>query len=302
MFANNEVRNCPAHAAGQPGRRGQHRPHRLVDAVRPLPGQQPPGRLRGPAIDYASRFETSPPTWTPLARQRRARQQGLRRRHAHRIASAPCSTTAIEPQLQRLLALAPERQASRGSNSAASQAVTPEGCALLLHALHAAARRRTRADRCRRRGTGRDRARRRWSSASATRREAPWLLLLELLQLMNREKDFEEAAMDYCVTYELSPPQFEAPANVANAAAARAAVPLGPLHAAGPDRRRRRRPCSAPSTPTPPSHAASCWTARAWRRIDYAAATALHERLRALAAQGRDHRVARHEPPGRGPV
>jgi ABC-type transporter Mla MlaB component len=52
--------------------------------------------------------------------------------------------------------------------------------------------------------------------------EAPWLLLLELLQLMNREKDFEETAMDYCVTYEVSPPSFEAPANVATAAAARA--------------------------------------------------------------------------------
>ena len=39
--------------------------------------------------------------------------------------------------------------------------------------------------------------------------EAPWLLLLELLQLAGREKDFEETAMDYCVTFEVSPPSFE---------------------------------------------------------------------------------------------
>jgi len=49
---------------------------------------------------------------------------------------------------------------------------------------------------------------------------APWLLLLELLLLTNREKQFEEAAMDYCVTYEVSPPSFEAPLRVSTAAPA----------------------------------------------------------------------------------
>jgi ABC-type transporter Mla MlaB component len=48
--------------------------------------------------------------------------------------------------------------------------------------------------------------------------EAPWLLLLELLQLLNREKDFEETSMDYCVTFEVSPPPFVAPQKVATAA------------------------------------------------------------------------------------
>src|SRR5262249_17648414 len=47
--------------------------------------------------------------------------------------------------------------------------------------------------------------------------EAPWLLHLELLRLQNREKDFEEASMDYCVTFEVSPPPFVAPSNVPNA-------------------------------------------------------------------------------------
>lgn len=43
--------------------------------------------------------------------------------------------------------------------------------------------------------------------------EAPWLLLLEILRLLNREKDFEEASIDYCVTFEVSPPAFVAPKN-----------------------------------------------------------------------------------------
>ncbi|WP_317203051.1 STAS domain-containing protein, partial [Janthinobacterium sp.] len=52
------------------------------------------------------------------------------------------------------------------------------------------------------------------------RRDAPagWLLLLELLQLLQREKDFEETSMDYCITYEVSPPPYIAPAKVATAA------------------------------------------------------------------------------------
>jgi hypothetical protein len=47
--------------------------------------------------------------------------------------------------------------------------------------------------------------------------EAPWLLYLELLRLLNREKEFEESSMDYCVTFEVSPPPFVAPKKVANA-------------------------------------------------------------------------------------
>lgn len=53
---------------------------------------------------------------------------------------------------------------------------------------------------------------------------APWLLLLELLQGLGREKDFEETAMDYCVTFEVSPPAFEASAVPAHAATATTAA------------------------------------------------------------------------------
>lgn len=41
--------------------------------------------------------------------------------------------------------------------------------------------------------------------------ESPWLLLLELLRLLNREQDFEDSSIDYCVTFEVSPPAFVAP-------------------------------------------------------------------------------------------
>lgn len=43
--------------------------------------------------------------------------------------------------------------------------------------------------------------------------EAPWLLLLEVLQLLQLKEVFEEASIDYCVTFEVSPPAFEAPTS-----------------------------------------------------------------------------------------
>jgi anti-anti-sigma regulatory factor len=44
--------------------------------------------------------------------------------------------------------------------------------------------------------------------------DAAWMLLLEVLRLMDRPHDFEETAIQYCVTFEVSPPSWEAaPAN-----------------------------------------------------------------------------------------
>lgn len=48
-----------------------------------------------------------------------------------------------------------------------------------------------------------------------------WLLRLEILQWQGRQKEFDDLALDYAVTYEVSPPSFEP--SVAPAAAARKA-------------------------------------------------------------------------------
>lgn len=42
---------------------------------------------------------------------------------------------------------------------------------------------------------------------------AVWILLLEALRLTNQQSAFEEASIDYCVTYEVSPPAFEPPSK-----------------------------------------------------------------------------------------
>jgi anti-anti-sigma regulatory factor len=59
--------------------------------------------------------------------------------------------------------------------------------------------------------------------------EATWLLLLELYQNLNRQDAFEETAVGYAVTFEVSPPSWEAPksapAAVASSAASAPATP-----------------------------------------------------------------------------
>ncbi|MBC7455024.1 MAG: STAS domain-containing protein [Massilia sp.] len=170
------------------------------------------------AIDYASRFETSAPAWTPLPQA--GLGPGLERRLAGVIPTESLGALlddSIAPQLQRLLERAAGSPATR-LELGRVDAVTAHGCARLLTALGAL------------RGNGRelilagaaelaDTLRASLAIGQRDASEAPWLLLLELLQLMHREKEFEETAMDYCVTYERSPPSFEAPINVATAAA-----------------------------------------------------------------------------------
>ena len=233
------------------------------------------------SIDYASRFETSPPPWTPLAPGSSAGSKpyaGVTPTEAF----GALLDDSIAPQLQRLLELAPTRAASR-LEFGRVQAVTAEGCARLLQALIVL------------RGGGRELivagaaelaeiVRASLVIGGRDAPEAPWLLLLELLQLMNREKDFEETAMDYCVTYELSPPQFEAPANVATAAAARVTSRAD----------RFMLPALIDGNANALFDAIDAYAAQTdlvvldgsrLGRVEYPAATALHQRLRALAAQ-----------------
>jgi ABC-type transporter Mla MlaB component len=235
------------------------------------------------AIDYASRFETSPPAWNPLS--------GTGAGAAKPIAGVtptesfgPILDDAIAPQLERLLALASSSPATR-LELGRVKSVTPEGCARLLTALTVL------------RGGRRELIVAGAAELAETVRatieigkrdasDAPWLLLLELLQLMNREKDFEEAAMDYCVTYELSPPSFEAQANVATAASApapsrsdRFMLPALVDHRSG----QLFDAIDAYAA----GHEAVVLDCARLARVDYGAASSLLGRLRALSAAGK---------------
>jgi hypothetical protein len=165
------------------------------------------------AIDYASHFETSPPAY--VNRLPASTPQGA----VSGIAPAARFTGTLDREAaMRLQAL----QASGGApvrlDFAAVTGATMDGCAGVLAALQGlrAARRELVL-------AGADVLlavlRPMLSIGDRSSGAAPWLLLLELLQLLNREKDFEETAMDYCVTFEVSPPSFEALAQENHAAA-----------------------------------------------------------------------------------
>jgi ABC-type transporter Mla MlaB component len=169
------------------------------------------------SIDYASLFETSPPAW----------HAGLYPQQAPSgkpPASAPMPAIAftgplgqgIEPQLQRLQKLA-AGQPCRLDFARVTE-VEPAGCALLLPALQQVQK------------AGHalvlagaeplvDKIRAIVKIGRLDETATTWLLLLEILRLLNREQEFEEASLDYCVTFEVSPPQFEAPRSPPAAAA-----------------------------------------------------------------------------------
>jgi ABC-type transporter Mla MlaB component len=247
------------------------------------------------AIDYASHFETSPPAYSPayspayLSAYASLAAQSASQPFGGVTPTATLSgklDAAIGAQLARVLT--PSSGALVRLEFGAIAAATPEGCAILLKTLQTL------------RKEGRELVVAGADHLLAVLRpmlaigdrgagEAPWLLLLELLLLMNREKDFEETAMDYCVTFEVSPPSFEAPA--------RAAVSVGASVGSGVasgdrfllpglvdgDGAALLKAIEAYAA----QHSALVLDCSRLARIDYAAANALGARLRQLAVNER---------------
>lgn len=244
------------------------------------------------AIDYASHFETSPPTYHPFAQTPRTLAgSALDTQFSGAIPTASLSgrlDDGADARAQLARALAASSSPLVRLEFQAVTEVTPAGCVLLLDTLQAlrkAERELVLA------GAEHLVAVLRPMLAIGDRAagEAPWLLLLELLLLTNREKDFEETAMDYCVTFEVSPPSFEAPKrSVANGVRHPAAGP-----ATASDRFLLPAVIRGDSTALLAAiagHATGSLVLDGSRlaRIDYAAANALAVQLRTLAQDGRE--------------
>ena len=261
------------------------------------------------AIDYASHFETSPPAYTE--RLPRAAPQQAFAGVAPAVRIGAVLDASVAAQLQALRAPASAGKPVRLDFSAVRSA-NVEGCASLLAGLQALRAERREVDLA---GADALLAVLRPMLAIGERGsgETPWLLLLELLQLLDREKDFEETAMDYCVTFEVSPPSFEAPLRSVPAGAAAAIDAVAPPGAAGQrfllplvvdgdiapllaaidayaasTQAGSTQALAPPDTGTAdvdaPSIVLDC---SRLARIGFTAANALHGRLRALAAGGR---------------
>jgi len=263
------------------------------------------------AIDYASRFETSPPAYT--SRLPRAAPQETFTGVAPALRLPPVLDASLGAHLAALRKPAPPGTPVRLDFSAVRSA-NAEGCAALLLSLQTL-RREGRAVVL----AGADALlavlRPMLAIGDRASGEAPWLLLLELLQLLDREKDFEETAMDYCVTFEVSPPSFEtlprAPGGAAeafDAADTASAIGVAAQDAGASDAEQRfllppvvdgdigallaaidayATPAETASDETVNLATTVVLDCSRLARIGFTAAGALHVRLRILASSGR---------------
>ncbi|MFC6518836.1 hypothetical protein ACFQAT_02665 [Undibacterium arcticum] len=158
------------------------------------------------SLDYASKFETSPPPWLSAAKPNaKTKPAGA----TPTIAFSGRLDAGIDKQLERMHKLSEKSRSFRLEFGRLTE-IDPEGCALLLQSLKALAKSDHDLILV---GAAEFGAKIRATLEIGRRddNEAPWLLLLEILRLLNHEHDFEETSIDYCVTYEVSPPPFVAP-------------------------------------------------------------------------------------------
>ena len=160
------------------------------------------------SIDYLSKFEISPPDWA---------SESIEIPHALPKQPSQPATASLQgklddssiQQLDYIKQLGDRYSALRLEFTGIS-AVDPVGCGLLLRVLKSlqqSGHELILVDAC-------ELAERIRSILQVGRRDetdAPWLLLLEILQLLHREQDFEETSIDYCITFEVSPPPYQIP-------------------------------------------------------------------------------------------
>ncbi len=168
------------------------------------------------AIAYAKRFETSPPQWSGampnLNKPDRAESIA-----ALNFSGKLCGSS--QPLLERLRKLG-ESHARVCLEFGAISEIDSDGCVQLLQILQDWQSRQTQvilkgaqelADKIQ-------------TLIQIGRRDdsdAPWLLLIELLRLMNEPAAHEEMCVAYCITFEVSPPAFNPPMNNAGIASAK---------------------------------------------------------------------------------
>ena len=163
------------------------------------------------SIAYASRFETSPPAWMPSARRDIYAPVVARAAATPSVVFSGKLDVGIVKTLEKARALADKHAILRLEFVRVAE-VDAIGCGLLLRVLKQL--RKSELDLILVGAlelVGKIRAILEVGRRDET--EAPWLLLMELLELLNQESEFEEASIDYCVTFEVSPPAFVAPKN-----------------------------------------------------------------------------------------
>lgn len=158
------------------------------------------------SLEYTRLFETSPPPWHDLKPMETEAQKGVRSASRPTIIFSGKLDNGVTKTLERAIKQAENHPALRLEFSKISE-VDPIGCGLLLRLLKRLQKSEHElilvdAEQLL------TRVRAILQVGRREQTEVPWLLLLEVLRLLNKEKEFEEVSIDYCVTFEVSPPPF----------------------------------------------------------------------------------------------
>jgi anti-anti-sigma regulatory factor len=158
------------------------------------------------AFEFAAKFETSPPTWTaPGAEGRGLPGAGVGR---SAIALAGVLDLKAQEPLKQLLKFAEKNPGVRLDLAKVTDA-DDSGCGLLNSVLRQLKKMRKE---CVLAGAEKLAAiLARKTTPGKRERENTWLLLLELYQHLYAQEAFEDAAVNYAVTFEVSPPSWEPP-------------------------------------------------------------------------------------------
>jgi anti-anti-sigma regulatory factor len=156
------------------------------------------------ALEYAGKFETSPPAWRTAGGESR-RSSSATTARANAALSGVLNAKISEP-LKQLLALSENSPMVRLDLVKVTDA-EDQGCALLRDAL---AQLKKRKKDFVLGGADRLAAILAKKIVSGRREREPiWLLLLDLYQYLYAQEAFEEWAINYAVTFEVSPPSWE---------------------------------------------------------------------------------------------
>jgi anti-anti-sigma regulatory factor len=165
-------------------------------------------RFEEKALEFVVKFERSPPAWTDAPKAEKA-PSVMRTGGAAHVALSGTLSAASANALEQLRKMA-EKQPKLRVDFAKLQGVDEEGCRL-LHEVLVALKKAKKQVYFSGEAQGLKLLRERAKPGDPSVDQSVWQLLLELYQQLGMQDQFEEAAVDFAVTYEVSPPSWETP-------------------------------------------------------------------------------------------
>ena len=175
------------------------------------------------SMEFVVRFERSAPVWEGPRQAAPAAKPALKRGIASSVQFKGQIGAAQAADIERMLKLA-ESDGGVKLDLAAASGIDPDIAAQFAAALQTIRRREKRITVAGAKEF--THAIKTTFEGEARQEKRYWLLLFELYQVLGLQNEFEDAAVDYAVTFELSPPSWEAlPETVQTAAAVESDAP-----------------------------------------------------------------------------